>query len=86
MTRGKMTAEMLEAIAAPWAKQTLAIEPGVDLRDRMKLTGVNFGFSFLTYDGATRFIAAAVALWQIQPAPPTIENFGFSIRQTYGDP
>jgi len=37
-----MTAEMLEALAAPWAKQAIAIEPGVDLRDRMKLNGINF--------------------------------------------
>ncbi len=57
-----MTTKMLEAIAAPWAKQTLAIEPGVDLRDRMELTRINFRLSFSTNDGATRFIAAADAL------------------------
>ena len=36
--RGKMTAEMLETLAASWAQQPLAIEPGVNFRDRMKLT------------------------------------------------
>ena len=46
VTRGKMTAEMLEALAAPWAKEALAIEPGVDFCDRMKLGRVNFGLSF----------------------------------------
>jgi hypothetical protein len=46
MTCGEMTAEMLEALAASWAKETLAIEPGVDVCDRMKLARINFGLSF----------------------------------------
>ncbi len=33
VSRGKMTAEMLEALAASWAKQALAIEPRVDFCD-----------------------------------------------------
>jgi hypothetical protein len=61
--RREMTAEMLEAFAASWAQQALAIEPGINIRDRMELTRVNFRLSFLTNDGATRFIAAADALW-----------------------
>lgn len=73
--RRKMTAQMFEALAAFWTKQALTIEPRIDFRDRMELTRINFGFSFLTNDGATRFIAAADALWQIHPAPPMIENF-----------
>ena len=44
VTRGKMTAEMLEALVTPWAKEALAIEPSVDFRDRMKLDGVNRDF------------------------------------------
>ncbi len=43
VSRGKMTAEVLEALAASWAEQALAIEPGVNFRDGMKLTGVNVG-------------------------------------------
>jgi len=46
VTRRKMTPEMLEALATPWAKQALAIEPGVNFRDRMKLTRINFCLSF----------------------------------------
>ncbi len=45
VTRGKMTAEMLEALPAPWAREALAIEPGVNFRDRMKLTRVQICLS-----------------------------------------
>lgn len=60
MTCGEMTAEMLEALAALWAKETLAIEPSVDIRDRMKLNRVNL---CLSYDRAVRLVAAADALF-----------------------
>jgi hypothetical protein len=36
VARSEMTAEMLEALSAPWAKQAFTIEPGVDFRDRLK--------------------------------------------------
>jgi hypothetical protein len=71
---------MLETIAASWAKQPLAIEPGVNLRDRMKLTGVNCGFSFLTNDGATRLIVAADALWANSSRATDDREYRFSIR------
>ena len=40
VTCGKMTAEMLEALPAPWAREAILVEPDVNFRDRMKLTGV----------------------------------------------
>lgn len=47
VTRRQMAAEMLEALAASRAHNALAIEPCVDFRDRMKLTGVNLCLSFV---------------------------------------
>ncbi len=63
VSRGKMTAEVLEALAAPWAKQALAIEPGVNFRDGMKLTRINVGLSFLTNEGAVPLVAASDAFY-----------------------
>jgi len=46
VTRGKMTAEMLEPFAAARTQDALAIEPCIDFRDRMKLTGIDGCLSF----------------------------------------
>jgi hypothetical protein len=86
MTCGEMTPEMLEAFAAPWAKETLAIEPSVDIRDRMKLNRINF---CLSYDRAVRIFAAANALFWANAGAASwrVRNFFcFLIRQTHGDP
>jgi hypothetical protein len=45
VTRGKMTAEMLEAFTAPWARKAISIEPGVNRRDRMKLSRIQIRLS-----------------------------------------
>ena len=37
VTRGKVTAEMLEAFTAPWAWEAIPVEPGVNRRDRIKI-------------------------------------------------
>jgi hypothetical protein len=45
VTRGKMTAEMLEVLPALWAREAITIEPGINRRDRMKLTRIQIRLS-----------------------------------------
>jgi hypothetical protein len=35
-----MTAAMLEALPALWTREAILVEPGINFRDRLKLTGV----------------------------------------------
>jgi hypothetical protein len=40
-----MTAEMLEALLALWAREAIPIKPGVNRRDRIKLMRIQIRFS-----------------------------------------
>src|ERR1700722_297591 len=76
---------MFEALTAPWAQQAVAIEPGVDFGDRMKLARINFRLSVLLMTEPYVSSRLLTRWGERGPRRRRVEKFGFSIRQTYGD-
>ena len=74
VTRGKMTAEMLEVLPAPWATEAITIEPGVNRRDRMKLTRIQIRLSIARMTSALTAVASS-AVFRMNGASRRIGNF-----------
>ena len=69
VTRGKMTAEMLEVLPAPWATEAITIEPGVNRRDRMKLTRIQIRLSIARMTSALTAVASSAVFsdeWRVE--------------------
>lgn len=79
VTRGKVTAEMLEAFTAPWAWEAIPVEPGVNRRDRMKLTRIQIRLSIARMKSALAAVSSS-AVFSDEWRGASTGNFFFRTR------
>ena len=75
----KMTAEMLEAFSATWAREAIPIEPGVNCYDRMKLTRNQIRLSVARMTSAFTAVASS-AVFSDEWCGASTGNFFFRTR------
>jgi len=78
VTRGEVTAEMLEAFTAPWAWEAIPVEPGVNRRDRMKLARTQIRLSIARHST----VVASSAVFRMNGA--AVNRDFFCTRYTFG--